>query len=134
MPTTGPVQGVGHALDPAVQPSPATPDDRPALPANDRLDEGLIAGFLLGYHHRTRTAYLADLRDFCTWFTDVGIGLSEARRIHVEGYVRQLEQAGRSRPPWPGGWPPWPASTATPSRRMRSPTPPRPRSSSPGGA
>jgi hypothetical protein len=96
--TTGPVQGVGHALAPAVQPSPATPDDRPALPANDRLDEGVIAGFLLGYRcHRTRSAYLADLRDFCAWCTNVGIGLSEVRRIHVEGYVRQLEQAGRSR-------------------------------------
>jgi integrase/recombinase XerD len=94
--TTGPVQGVGHALEPAAQPSPATSDDRPALPANDRLDEGLIAGFLLGYRHRTRAAYLADLRDFCTWCASVGIGLPEVRRTHVEAYLRQLEQAGRS--------------------------------------
>jgi hypothetical protein len=97
MPTMGSANGVGHALEPAVQPLPTTPNDGPALLADNPPDEGLIAGFLLGYRHRTRAAYLADLRDFCTWCTNVGIGLSEVRRIHVEGYVRQLEQAGRSR-------------------------------------
>lgn len=61
------------------------------------LDEDLLAGFLLGYRHRTRAAYLADLRDFYAWCANVGIGLLVVRRIHVEAYVRQLEQAGRSR-------------------------------------
>jgi integrase/recombinase XerD len=97
MPTTGSAHGVGHALEPAVQPSPATADDEPAPLVDNPLDEGLLAGFLLGYRDRTRAAYLADLRDFRTWCANVGIGLSEVRRIHVEGYVRQLEQAGRSR-------------------------------------
>jgi integrase/recombinase XerD len=64
---------------------------------DDRSDEELVAGFLLGYRHRTRAAYLADLRDFCTWCEGVGVGLSEVRRMHVEGYARQLERAGRSR-------------------------------------
>jgi integrase/recombinase XerD len=97
MPITGPVQGVGHALDPAVQPLLGTPDDWSALLADNLLDEGLIAGFLLGYRHRTHAAYLSDLRDFCTWYANVGIGLLGVRRAYVEAYARQLEQAGRSR-------------------------------------
>jgi hypothetical protein len=47
-----------------VQPLPATSDDGPALVVDNPLDEGLIAGFLFGYRHRTHAAYLADLRDF----------------------------------------------------------------------
>jgi integrase/recombinase XerD len=97
MPTTGSADEVGHALEPAIQPVAATPDDRPALLAGNLLDEGLLAGFLLGYRHRTRAAYLADLHDFCAWCANVGIGLLGVRRIHVEAYARQLEQAGRSR-------------------------------------
>jgi site-specific recombinase XerD len=57
----------------------------------------LVGGFLLGYRDRTRAAYLADLRDFSIWCTNVGIGLSTVRRTDVEAYARQLEQAGRSR-------------------------------------
>jgi hypothetical protein len=65
MSTTGFADGIGHALEPAVQRSSATADDEPALLVETPLDEGLITGFLLGYRHRTRAAYLADLRDFC---------------------------------------------------------------------
>jgi integrase/recombinase XerD len=99
MPTTGLVQGVGHALEPSatVQLPSETAHQARAVMLDGRPDEDLIAGFLLGYRHRTRAAYLADLRDFCTWCANVGIGLPEVRRIHVEAYVRQLEQAGRSR-------------------------------------
>jgi integrase len=35
-----------------------------------------------------------------------------------------LTKPAEAAPPWPDGWPPWPASTATPSRRGRFPTPP----------
>lgn len=97
MPTTRFADGIGHPLEPAVQRSPAAADDEPALLADNPLDESLVAGFLLGYRQRTRAAYLADLRDFCTWCANVGIGLLAVRRIHVEAYVRQLEHAGRSR-------------------------------------
>jgi integrase/recombinase XerD len=97
MPTTGFADGVDHTLEPAVQPSSVTANDEPALLAGNLLDEGLLAGFLLGHRHRTRAAYLADLRHFCTWCANVGIGLLGVRRTHVEAYVRQLEQAGRSR-------------------------------------
>jgi integrase/recombinase XerD len=97
MPTTGSAHGVSHALEPAVQPLRATVDDGRELLGDNLLEEGLLAGFLLGYRHRTRAAYLADLRDFRTWCANVGIGLLEVHRIHVEAYVRQLEQAGRSR-------------------------------------
>ena len=97
MPITGSADEVGHALEPAIQPVAATPGDRPALLVERPLDEGLLAGFLLGYRHRTRAAYLADLRDFRAWCANVGIGLLEVHRPHVEAYARQLEQAGRSR-------------------------------------
>jgi integrase len=100
MPTMGSADAVGHALEPAaatVQLSPEAPHQARAVMLDGRPDEDLIAGFLLGYRHRTCAAYLADLRDFCAWCANVGIGLSGARRIHVDGYVRQLEQAGRSR-------------------------------------
>ena len=105
----------------------------PATPAADMLmdrqsDEGLTAQFLLGYRDRTRAAYQADLRDFRAWCARAGIGLLGVHRSHIEAYMRQLEQARRSR-----------ATVARRlatmrSRRERSPTPRRPCSSSLGGA
>jgi integrase/recombinase XerD len=98
-------------------------------------DGGLIAQFLLGYRDRTRAAYQADLRDFRAWCARAGIGLLGVHRSHIEAYMRQLEQARRSR--------------ATVARRLatlsgfyryavqegaRSPTPRRPCSSPLGGA
>src|SRR5262245_25464861 len=61
-----------------------------------QLADRLVAGFLLGYHDRTRTAYRADLRDFAAWCGSVGLDLLAAGRIQVEGYARHLEQAGRA--------------------------------------
>jgi integrase/recombinase XerD len=86
MPTTESGEDVGRVPKPAA----TTPVDSP-------LDEKLIVGFLVGHRGHTHAAYLTDLRDFWSWCANVGIGLSEVRRTHVEGYVRQLEQAGRSR-------------------------------------
>lgn len=99
MPTTGPADGVGHALEPVA--ATAQPLELPhrlqgmlvATPSN----EGLIDRFLLGYRDHTRAAYLADLRDFRSWCARADIGLLGVRRSHVEAYIRQLEQAGRSR-------------------------------------
>jgi integrase/recombinase XerD len=62
-----------------------------------RYDDALVAAFLIGYRHRTRAAYLADLRDFRAWCATLGIGLLGVRRRHVEAYTRQLERVGRSR-------------------------------------
>jgi site-specific recombinase XerD len=61
------------------------------------LDSRLIDDFLVGYHNRTRAAYLADLRDFRAWCASVGIEPLMASRSHVQAYVRHLEGAGRSR-------------------------------------
>jgi integrase/recombinase XerD len=99
MPGTGPPDAVGRTLDPiaaAVLP-PAVPHRLRALLADTESDQRLITGFLLGYGDRTRTAYLADLRDFHAWCARIGIGLLAAHRGHIEAYVRALEQAGRSR-------------------------------------
>jgi integrase/recombinase XerD len=95
MVATASANGARHMLESAVQSLPATLDG-PALVVDDPLDEGLITGFLLGYRHCTRAAYLADLRDFCAWCSNVGIGLLAARRTDVEAYVHHLEQARRS--------------------------------------
>jgi hypothetical protein len=66
MPITESADGVGHALQPAAHRTSATANDEPALPIDNPLEEGLIAGFLLSYQDRTRAAYLADLRNFHT--------------------------------------------------------------------
>jgi site-specific recombinase XerD len=112
MPTTGSADRDGHALEPVAA----------------------TAQFLLGYRDRTRAAYQADLRDFRAWCARAGIGLLGVHRTHVEAYMRQLEQAPRSR--------------ATVARRLatltgfyryavqeeRSPTPPPPMFVALGGA
>jgi hypothetical protein len=102
MPRAVPANGVGRGLEPAgtVELSPEGAHRAPAELPDGRSDEELVAGFLLGYRPRTRAAYLADLRDFCTWCEGVGVGLSEVRRMHVEGYARQRDPAGCA-PPLP---------------------------------
>jgi integrase/recombinase XerD len=97
--TAGSADRVSRVLEPVAadaRPSPRIPDDTRARLANGPLDDILVAGFLIGYRGRTRAAYLADLRDFCSWCASVGIGLLAVRRTHVEAYTRQLERAGRS--------------------------------------
>lgn len=67
------------------------------IPLVGTPDEHLLARFLLGYRDRTRAAYLADMRDFHAWCARADIGLMGVHRSHIESYIRQLEQAGRSR-------------------------------------
>jgi integrase len=122
MPSTGSVDRLGHVVEPIVDLSAQAPHQAAAR----QLDGRLLDGFLIGYRNHTRAAYLADLRDFRAWCASVGMGLLMVSRSHVQAYVRQLEEAGRSR--------------ATVARRLatlagfyryavqegRSPTPPPP--------
>jgi hypothetical protein len=117
MPGTGSPDAVGRTLE---------PHRLRALLLDAESDQSLITGFLLGYGDRTRAAYLADLRDFHAWCARIGIGLLAAHRSHIEAYIRALSKPAVAVPLLPGGWPPWPASTATRFRRERSPTPPPP--------
>jgi site-specific recombinase XerD len=98
MPTTGSADRDGQVLEPvAATDTPDLPPRRRALLMDEQSDEGLIARFLLGYRDRTRAAYQADLRDFRAWCATAGIGLLDVHRSHIQAYMRQLEQARRSR-------------------------------------
>src|SRR6266511_5885682 len=97
----------------------------PVLRADAQSDEGLIAGFLIGYRDRTRAAYLADLRDFYAWCMNAGIGLLGVARMS-RFMSASLSMPAGAAPPWPSAWPPWLASTATRSKRARFPTSPLP--------
>jgi integrase/recombinase XerD len=100
MPRTVSVNSVGPGLEPAAGTDQLPREEasrRPAQLVAVRSDQELVAGFLLGYGHRTRAAYLADVRDFRYWRDNVGIELFEVRRVHVEGHARRMEHAGRSR-------------------------------------
>jgi integrase/recombinase XerD len=98
MPTTGSADRDGHALESvAATERLDLPTRRWALLMDRQSDEGLIARFLLGYRDHTRAAYQADLRDFRAWCARAGIGLLGVHRTHIEAYMRQLEQARRSR-------------------------------------
>jgi integrase/recombinase XerD len=99
MPTTEAADGVGRALEPAAataQPPELPHRLRPQL-VDTQWSEGLVDRFLLGYRDHTRAAYLADLRDFRAWCGRAGLRLLGVHRSHIEAYIRQLEQAGRSR-------------------------------------
>jgi hypothetical protein len=73
-------------------------------PDQVRPDKCLIAGFLLGHRGHTRTAYLADLRDFAEWCVAGGVELLAVDRADVEAYACDLEQAGRRGRRWPADW------------------------------
>lgn len=75
-----------------------------------------VAGFLAGYRGLTREAYALDLRQFIGFCSQVGLGLFQIRRVHIESFARALEERARARATV-AGCAPWPASTATPSRR-----------------
>lgn len=57
----------------------------------------LAAAWLLGYSGATRNAYERDLRDWSAFLAAVELEPLAAHRAHVEGYVRALEEQGRSR-------------------------------------
>ena len=87
--------------------------------ANEQL---ALAGFLAGYSGLTRDAYVLDLRQYVAWCTEHRVAVFGARRADIECFARHLESRGRARATIPGGCAPCPASTATPNRRVSSPS------------
>jgi hypothetical protein len=75
-----------------------------------------LAGFLAGYRGLTRKAYALNLRQFTSWCHSRSLALFAVRRADIEDFARELEAAGPG-PPSPGGCPPSPGSTGTPSKR-----------------
>lgn len=69
--------------------TPAAPLADPALLA--------AAGFLAGYSGTTRAGYTIDLRNYWTWAETNQLHVFEARRPHIELYVRHLEDQGYAR-------------------------------------
>lgn len=69
--------------------TPSAPLADPALLA--------AAGFLAGYSGTTRTGYTIDLRNYWTWCERNGLEVFDARRPHIELYVRHLEDHGYAR-------------------------------------
>jgi integrase/recombinase XerC len=50
--------------------------------------------FLAGRHGRTRDNYEQDLKQYATWCAQVGIGVLDVERVHVELYLEWLRQRG----------------------------------------
>jgi site-specific recombinase XerD len=69
--------------------TPSAPLADPALMA--------AAGFLAGYSGTTRAGYTIDLRNYWTWAEQNRLHVFEARRPHIELYVRHLEDHGYAR-------------------------------------
>ncbi len=93
------------------------------------LVHSAVAGFLAGYCGSTRRSYATDLRLFAAWCEEAKLEPFNVRRAHLDGGGWR-SQAGCA-PRWPGGCPPWPASTATASRRGWSSATRRPTSAAP---
>lgn len=77
---------------------PATPTlDRAGaiqlLPGDDTQDPftRLAAAFLLGYRRHSARGYLADLRAWAAWCAQLGVHPFDARRHHVDAWIRHLE-------------------------------------------
>lgn len=56
----------------------------------------IAAAWLLGYSESTRRAYAGDLRSWAAWLAQTDVAPLDARRIHVDAYVRELEASGAS--------------------------------------
>ena len=54
------------------------------------------AGFLAGYTGSTRVSYATDLRLFANWCANRRLGVFEIKRVHLDLYVRWLEEQGRA--------------------------------------
>jgi hypothetical protein len=63
--------------------TPSAPLHDPALMA--------AAGFLAGYSGTTRVGYTIDLRSWWRWCELAGLDVFDAKRAHIELYVRSLE-------------------------------------------
>jgi integrase/recombinase XerD len=58
-----------------------------------RTADDLAAAFLAGYRPATRKAYVRDLAAWAGFLAGVGVEPLAARRVHVEAFVRTLEEA-----------------------------------------
>lgn len=67
----------------------AAVDRLPGTPAQDPY-ERLALAFLVGYPPHSARAYLADLRAWAAWCLRVGIHPFDARRHHVDAWVRVM--------------------------------------------
>jgi site-specific recombinase XerD len=68
-----------------------------AVPESPAVNlNALVAGYLAGYQPATRRSYTTDLRDWFGWCRETGLRPLEAQRAHMELYLRQLEELGRS--------------------------------------
>jgi site-specific recombinase XerD len=56
--------------------------------------DDLAAAFLASYGPATREAYARDLRSWASFLARVGVDALAARRVHVDAYVREAEDAG----------------------------------------
>lgn len=70
----------------------------PALLVNEQplVDEALLAaaGFLASYSGTTREGYTIDLKAWWTFCETNGLAVLEAKRAHLELYLRHLEERG----------------------------------------
>lgn len=66
-------------------------DDLPALLATAG---GLATAFLAGYKRPTREAYARDLRAWGAFLARLGLDALDARRVHVDAFVREAEEVG----------------------------------------
>lgn len=65
--------------------------------AADARAEQAVGDFLARYSGRTRTTYAEQLLRWFQWCADHELPVLEARRVHVEIYVREIEEAGIAR-------------------------------------
>lgn len=57
--------------------------------------ETLFVAYLAGYsNEKTRKAYASDLRHWATWCDSIHVGVLDARRVHVDAYMRACEHHG----------------------------------------
>ena len=63
------------------------------LPGDDAQDPftRLAAAFLLGYRRHSARGYLTDLRAWAGWCQHLGVHPFDARRHHVDAFIRHLE-------------------------------------------
>lgn len=72
------------------------PDDENAQPRYGPV-AAVAAEFLGGHHGNTRSAYAADLRDFCGYCAGHRLDPLEATRADLRGYLAHLQEQGRAR-------------------------------------
>lgn len=67
-----------------------------AVPEPPIRVDALVAGYLAGYRPATRRSYTTDLKDWFMWCAQQGIAPMQIGRAHMDFYLRQLEELGRS--------------------------------------